>query len=432
MSQPKNPADLPAQAQETRLVTGGRDPRFSHGYINTPVVRGSTVLYATAEDIRKERSEFKYGREGTPTTKALSDAIVALEGPNCAGVSLLPSGLAAISTALLAVLKSGDHLLVSDSAYNPTRRFCNGLLTRYGVETTYYDPLIGAGIAKLFKPNTRAVLIEAPGSQSFEMPDTVAIAAAAHAHGAIVLNDNTWASPLYFRSLDKGVDVSIQAVTKYIGGHSDIMFGYVSANARGWPAVAEAVHHLGQCAGPDDVFLALRGLRTLAVRLDRHYQSALEIARWLGQRPEVLRVLHPALETDPGHAIWKRDFTGASGLFSVILKPVPEKAVNAFLDALTLFGMGFSWGGYESLIVPFDCTNYRTATTWAPGGPALRLHIGLEDVNDLKADLARGFDALNRASEGEGRQAYPGRVNGGFRHSQAVQRDISRSARRRL
>jgi cystathionine beta-lyase len=394
MSQSKSPAD---QTADTRLVTGGRDTRFSHGFVNTPTVRGSTVLYPTADDIRNDRGEFQYGREGTPTTVALSDALRALEGQNCVGVALLPSGLAAISTALLAVLKSGDHLLVSDSAYRPTRRFCDGLLARFGVETTYYDPLVGAEIAKLFRANTRAVLIEAPGSQSFEMPDTPAIAAAAHAHGAIVLNDNTWATPLYFRSLDKGVDVSIQAVTKYIGGHSDIMFGAVAANARGWPKVAEAVHHLGQCVGPDDVFLALRGLRTLSVRLARHQQSALEIARWLSSRGEVLRVLHPALETDPGHAIWKRDFTGSSGLFSVILKPVPKQAVDAFLDALTLFGMGYSWGGFESLVIPFDCANYRTATKWAPGGPALRFHIGLEDVDDLKADLARGFDALGKA-----------------------------------
>ena len=397
MSKPKTPADAPEQQLDTRLVTGGRDARFSHGFVNTPALRGSTVLYPTAGDLRREHAEFKYGREGTPTTAALADALRALEGPNCAGVTLLPSGLAAISTALLAVLKSGDHLLVTDSIYRPSRRFCDGMLARFGVETTYYDPLIGAGIARLFKANTRAVLIEAPGSQSFEMPDTPAIAEVAHARGAIVLNDNTWATPLYFRSLDKGVDVSIQAVTKYIGGHSDIMFGAVAGNARGWPKVAEAAHHLGQSVGPDDVFLALRGLRTLSVRLARHQQSALELARWFSQRHEVLRVLHPALQTDPGHAIWKRDFTGASGLFSVILKPVSEKAVDAFLDALTLFGMGYSWGGFESLVVPFDCKDYRTATKWAPGGPALRFHIGLEDVDDLKADLARGFDALGKA-----------------------------------
>lgn len=396
---PSGPSDdLPPQSPETGLVTSGREARFLHGFVNPPIVRGSTVLYPTADDIRNDRGEFQYGREGTPTTKALTDALVALEGPNCAGVTLLPSGLAAISTALLAVLKNGDHLLVSDSAYQPTRRFCNNLLSRYGIETSYYDPLIGSGISGLFKPNTRAVLIEAPGSQSFEMPDTPAIAAAAHAHGVLVLNDNTWATPLYFRSLDKGVDISIQAVTKYIGGHSDIMFGAISANAKAWPAISEAAHLLGQCAGPDDVFLALRGLRSLAVRLAHHQRSALDVARWLQQRPEILKVLHPALETDPGHAIWKRDFTGSSGLFSVILKPVPQTAVDAFLDTLKLFGMGYSWGGYESLIIPFDCSNYRTATTWAPGGPALRLHIGLEDVADLKADLARGFEALGRAS----------------------------------
>jgi cystathionine beta-lyase len=397
MSQPNAPAHPSDQHADTRLVTSGRDPHFSHGYVNTPVMHGSTVLYETAADLRNERSVFSYGREGTATTQALSDALKALEGPNCAGVALLPSGLAAISTALMSVLKSGDHLLVCDTAYRPTRRFCNGLLARYGVATTYYDPLVGRGIAKLFKPNTRAVLIEAPGSQSFEMPDTPAIAEVAHAHGAIVVNDNTWASPLYFRSLDKGVDLSIQAVTKYVGGHSDIMFGAVAANARGWPLVAEAAHHLGLCAGPDDVYLALRGLRTLSVRLARHQQSALEIARWLQERSEVLRVMHPALETDPGHAIWKRDFTGSTGLFSIVLNPVPEKAVDAFLDALNLFGMGYSWGGFESLVIPFDCTDYRTATTWAPGGPALRLHIGLEDVGDLKADLARGFEALAKA-----------------------------------
>jgi cystathionine beta-lyase len=397
MSQPKTPADPTEQHADTQLVTSGRDPRFSHGYVNTPVMHGSTVLYKTAADLRSERSQFSYGREGTATTQALQNALQTLEGPNCAGVALLPSGLAAISTALLSVLKCGDHLLVTDSAYRPTRRFCNGLLSRYGVETTYYDPLIGSDITKLFKPNTRAVLIEAPGSQSFEMPDTPAIAEVAHAHGAIVVNDNTWASPLYFRSLEKGVDVSIQAVTKYVGGHSDIMFGAVAANARGWPQVAEAAHHLGLCAGPDDVYLALRGLRTLSVRLARHQQSALEIARWLQGCSEVLRVMHPGLETDPGHAIWKRDFTGSTGLFSIVLKPVSEKAVDAFLDALDLFGMGYSWGGFESLVIPFDCTDYRTATKWSPGGPALRLHIGLEDVGDLKADLARGFEALAKA-----------------------------------
>jgi cystathionine beta-lyase len=322
---------------------------------------------------------------------------MALEGPQCAGVGLAPSGAAAISTALLAVLKSGDHLLVCDNAYQPTRNFCNGLLARYGVETSYFDPLIGAGITSLLKPNTRAVLIEAPGSQSFEMPDIRAIATGAHAHGAIMIDDNTWATPLFHRSLEQGIDISVQAATKYIGGHSDIMFGTISANVRTWPAITEAIRLLGICAGPDDVFLAIRGLRTLAVRLAQHHRSGLEMAQWLAERPEVLRVLHPALESDPGHAIWKRDFTGASGLFSIVLKPAPQKAVDAMLDSLKLFGMGYSWGGFESLIIPFDCSGYRTATPWTPGGPTLRLHIGLENVEDLKADLVGGFEALRAA-----------------------------------
>jgi cystathionine beta-lyase len=382
---------------ETALVASGRDTAGQKGFVNPPVVHGSTVLYPTAEDLHAHRGEFQYGRHGTPTTKALQEALMAIEGPACAGVGLAPSGLAAISTALLAVLKAGDHILVCDNAYRPTRNFCNGLLARYGVQTSYFDPLLGADIARYFQPNTRAVMVEAPGSQSFEMTDIPAIAAVAHARGALVIDDNTWATPLYHRSLDQGVDISLQAATKYIGGHSDIMFGTISANATAWPLIAENIRLLGVCAGPDDVFLALRGLRTLAVRLQQHQQSALEMARWLETRPEVLKVLHPALETHPGHAIWKRDFTGSSGLFSIVLKPASQKAVDALLDAVRLFGMGYSWGGFESLVIPFDCAAYRTATTWAPGGPTLRLHVGLESVDDLKADLEIGFAAFNAA-----------------------------------
>jgi len=385
------------QKAETALVTAGRDTKAQKGFVNPPVVHGSTVLYPTAEDLHAHRGEFQYGRHGTPTTRALQEALMAIEGPRCAGVGLAPSGLSAISTTLLAVLNAGDHLLVCDNAYRPTRNFCNGLLARYGVETTYFDPLIGAGIADLFQANTKAVLLEAPGSQSFEMPDIPAIATIAHGRGALVIDDNTWATPLYHRSLDQGVDISIQAATKYIGGHSDIMFGTISANATSWPLISEAIRLLGVCAGPDDVFLALRGLRTLSVRLAQHHQSGLQMARWLATRPEVIKVLHPALESDPGHAIWKRDFSGASGLFSIVLKPAPQQAVDALLDTVKLFGMGFSWGGFESLVIPFDCTPYRTASTWAPGGPTLRLHIGLENVSDLKADLERGFAAFNSA-----------------------------------
>jgi len=394
----KSPKDAPFSQSldpRTELVTSGRDTVAQKGFINPSIVRGSTVLYPTAEDLHAHRGEFQYGRHGTPTTKALQEALMALEGPQCAGVGLTPSGVASISTALLAVLKAGDHLLVIDSVYRPTRNFCDGLLKRFGVETTYFDPLIGAGIEALFKPNTKAVLVEAPGSQSFEMPDIPAIAAVAHRKSALVIDDNTWATPFFHRSLDQGVDISLQAATKYIGGHSDIMFGTISANAQAWPAISEAIRLLGVCAGPDDVFLALRGLRTLAVRLAHHQKSGLEIAQWLAERPEVLRVLHPAREDDPGHAIWKRDFTGASGLFSIVLKPVPQQAVDAFLDTVKLFGMGYSWGGYESLVIPFDCTDYRTATKWNPGGPTLRFHIGLEHVDDLKADLASGFAALS-------------------------------------
>ena len=382
---------------ETRLLTAGRDTKAQKGFVNPPVFHGSTVLYPTAEDLHAHRGEFQYGRHGTPTTKALQNVLMALEGPQCAGVGLAPSGLAAISTTLLGIAKAGDHILVCDNAYRPTRNFCNGMLARYGVETTYFDPLIGTDIEKLFKPNTRAVLVEAPGSQSFEMPDIPAIAAVTHAHGALVIDDNTWATPLYHRSLELGADISMQAGTKYIGGHSDIMFGTISANVTTWPTIAENIRLLGICAGPDDVYLALRGIRTLSVRLAQHYRSGLEMARWLAQRSEVQRVLHPALESDPGHAIWKRDFTGASGLFSIVLQPKPQKAVDAMLDSLRLFGMGYSWGGFESLAIPFNCSAYRTATRWAPGGPTLRLHIGLENTDDLKADLNRGFTVFNAA-----------------------------------
>jgi len=382
---------------ETRLVTAGRDTKGQHGFVNPAVYHASTVLYPTAEDQVAHRSRYQYGRRGTPTSEALEQALAAIEGGTCAGVALLPSGLAAISTALMSVAGAGDHLLVADSVYRPTRNFCEGVFKRMGVQTTYYDPLIGADIAKLFRPNTKAVFVEAPGSQSFEMQDIPAIAAVAHDKGAVVLMDNTWATPLYFRALDKGVDLSIQAGTKYIGGHSDIMFGCVAANAKTLPALKTVVTTMGWCVGPDDMFLALRGLRTMGVRLARHMESGLRIARWLEKRPEVLRVLHPGLESDPGHKLWRRDFSGACGLFSIVLKPTPEKSVYAFMNELQLFGMGFSWGGFESLVILFDCSEYRTATKWTPGGPTLRFHVGLEDPDDLIADLERGFAAMAAA-----------------------------------
>src|SRR5947208_12889597 len=306
----------------TQLVTGGRDSAANHGFVNPPVHHVSTVLYPTAEDFLARRARYLYGRRGTPTSEALENALRALEGPACAGVALLPSGLAAISTALLAVLNAGDHLLVTDSAYQPTRRFCDNVLRRYGIATTYYDPLIGGDIAALMQPNTRAVFVEAPGSLSFEIQDVPAIAAAAHAAGALVLMDNTWATSLYFPAFDRGVDLSIQAATKYIGGHSDVMLGTVSANQAAWERLSETVYLSGLCVGPDDIYLGLRGLRTMGVRLAQHYQSGLKVASWLAQRPEIARVFHPALESWPGHAIWRPHFAGGSWVFSIVFKAV--------------------------------------------------------------------------------------------------------------
>jgi cystathionine beta-lyase len=402
MNDSSRPGRTPSATRRpaTQVVTAGRDPAFHHGFVNPPVYHASTVLYPSAEDYVAHRARYQYGRRGTPTTEALEDALQELEGPQCAGVALVPSGLAAISTALLSVVHAGDHILVADSAYGPTRNFCEQILTRLGITTTYYDPLIGAAISEQFRPNTRAIYLESPGSLSFEMQDVDTIAAAAHAKGAVVLMDNTWATPLYYRPLEHGVDLAIQAGTKYIGGHSDVMLGTISANKATVERLKNTAHLSGLCEGPDDVYLGLRGVRTLAVRLERHFESGLAVGRWLEQRPEVLRMLHPAMASHPGHAIWKRDFTGASGLFSMVLKPVPQKAVYAFLDKLELFGIGASWGGYESLAIPFDCTTVRSVTKWQPGGPTVRFHIGLEAVEDLIVDLEHGFMALAEAARG--------------------------------
>ena len=393
MSKPSS--KLSAYGERTRLVHAGRDPFEQHGFVNTPIYRGSTVLYPTTDDLLNRRGRYVYGTKGTPTTEALEQAWTALSG--AAGTVLAPSGLAAVTLALMSCLKAGDHLLVTDSVYLPTRTFCNGLLARFGVETTYYDPLVGAGIEGLMRPNTAAVFTEAPGSQSFEMQDIPAIAAVAHARGAVVLMDNTWATPLLFPPHERGVDIAIEAGTKYLSGGSDLLLGMVSANERCFKPLREAYDAFAMTPGPEDVFLGLRGLRSMALRLREHERQALDIARWLQARPEVARVLHPALETDPGHAVWKRDFKGSSGLFSVVLKPCSDRALAAMLDGLELFGMGYSWGGFESLVVPFDCATYRTATAWNPGGHTLRFHIGLEDLDDLKADLDAGFARLKGA-----------------------------------
>ena len=381
------------QKAETRLAQVGREPARHHGFVNTPIYRGSTILFPTVAALEANDQAFTYGRLGTPTVRALEEAIAELDGGHA--TLLTPSGLSAVATSLLAFLAAGDHLLVTDAVYRPTRRFCDGVLKRLGVTTTYYDPLIGAGIAKLMQKNTRVIFAESPGSQTFEVQDVPAIAKAAHDKGAVVVLDNTWATPLFFKPFAHGVDVSVQAATKYIGGHADVMLGAITASETAWPVVRRTHEDLGLCTGPEDVYLALRGLRTLSVRLERHQRTGLELANWLKARPEVESVIHPGLPEDPGHAIWSRDFTGASGLFAFVLKPVSHKALAAMLDELKLFGMGYSWGGFESLIIPFDPSEYRTATEWKAAGPALRIHAGLEDVEDLKADLAAGFARLN-------------------------------------
>jgi cysteine-S-conjugate beta-lyase len=379
----------------TELVLAGRDPSDSFGFVNPPVVRGSTVLWPTMADYKSARGRYTYGRRGTPTSDALTAALKAIEGGD--HVALTPSGVSAVSLALLALLESGGHLLMVDTVYEPTRRFCDGLLARMGVETTYYDPLLGADVSALMRPDTKVVFVESPGSLTFEIQDVPAIAGAAHQRGAAVVMDNTWATPLFFRPHEHGVDVAVSSGTKYVGGHADALFGWVSA-VGACAAMVKAAHGaLGLCCGPDDMFLALRGLRTLGVRLAQHQASALRVARWLESRPEVARVRHPGLETDPGHAIWKRDFTGASGLFAIELAPGPETAVAALLDGLRLFGMGYSWGGFESLAIPYDVRPIRTASRWAPQGPTVRLHIGLENVEDLIADLEAGLRRYEKA-----------------------------------
>lgn len=380
----------------TRVVHGGREPEGYHGFVNTPVYRGSTVLFPTLEQLRSRCQDFTYGRRGTPTTKALEEALTELEGGST--TVLTASGYQAVNTVLLAFLSAGDHVLVTDSVYQPTRRFCDLVLRRLGIQTTYYDPSIGAGIERLLGPETRLIFTESPGSQTFEIQDIPAIASVARSHDVWLVMDNTWATPLYFKPLAHGVDVSIQAATKYIAGHADAMLGAITASGEAAPEIERARDLLGVCPGSEETFLGLRGLRTLDVRLARHQESGLEMARWLARRPEVARVLHPALESHAGHDIWRRDFRGSTGLFSIVLEPVSDTALAAMLDGLELFGMGFSWGGYESLILPFEPNSYRTAVPWTAAGPALRLHIGLEDARDLKADLEAGFDRLGRAA----------------------------------
>ncbi len=380
----------------TEVVHSGRNPGQQHGFVNPPVYRGSTVLYPTVESLNAKTQPYSYGRRGTPTVTALEDALSKLEGG--AKTKLTSSGYQAVTTALLAFVEAGDHILITDSVYQPARQFCDYILKRIGVETEYYDPLIGSGIAKKVRPNTRLLYTESPGSQTFEMQDTRAFSEVAADKKLWHLMDNTWASPLLFKPFQHGVDVSIQAATKYVVGHADAMLGAITSNERAAKHIEMAAGTLGVCPGSEETFLGLRGLRTLDVRLKKHEASGIAVAEWLAKRPEIARVLHPALPSDPGHALWKRDFLGASGLFSVVLRPVSAKAVAAMLDGLSLFGMGYSWGGYESLVIPFDPSSYRTATRWQAEGPALRFHIGLEDVGDLIDDLEAGFSRMKAAA----------------------------------
>jgi cystathionine beta-lyase len=382
--------------RRSRLMNLGRDAEFSQGFINVPPFRGSTVLYPDVATLKSRGQRFTYGTRGTPTTEALCSAWSDLSG--AVGTVLLPSGLAAVVVALMTALSAGDHLLMTDSAYEPSRTFADKSLRRFGIETTYYDPTIGAGIDALMRPNTRAVLTESPGSQTLEVQDIPAIAEVAHARGACVILDNTWATPLFFSPHAHGADLAIEAGTKYLSGHADLLLGLVSANEAWFERLHRTTHLMAIPPGAEDVFLALRGLRTLELRLREAERQGLALAQWLEHRPEVLRVIHPALPDHPGHALWKRDFSGSSGLFSIVLKPASEAAVAAMLDGLELFGLGYSWGGYESLALPFDCTAVRTATRFAPGGPTVRFSVGLEDIEDLKADLDRGFARLRATS----------------------------------
>ena len=379
---------------DTKLVEGGRRAEWTHGIVSPPVYRASTILFETVEEMHASnpprQGRLQYGRNGTPTQWALCDALTQME-PGAAGTRLFPSGAAAISVALMAVLRPGDELLMVDSAYGPTRAFCDGYLKQFGVATRYYDPLLGAGIAGLIGERTRAIFLESPGSLTMEVQDVPAICAAAKARGLVTLIDNTWATPFFFPALAAGVDISILACTKYVVGHADAMLGSVTATEEWFPCIEQAARAFGQHVGPDDAWLGSRGLRTLGVRLRRHEESGLRVARWLAEQPQVARVLHPALPSCLGHAHWQRDFSGASGLFSFVLQGGGEADRTRFVEGLEHFGIGYSWGGFESLALPIDPAKLRTATKWEAEGPAVRLHIGLEDPDDLIEDLAAGL-----------------------------------------
>lgn len=385
--------------EDTKIIHKGRDPDSNHGIINPPVYHASTIAWGTVEEMQKRRERrwepgvYTYGRHGTPTHEALEEAYAAISG-GYRSVAVA-SGLAAINAAMLAYLKQGDHILMVDCVYGPARNFCDNIVGRFGVETTYYDPAIGSDIKDLIKDNTKIVYVEAPGSLTFEMQDIPAIAEEAHKAGCIVMMDDTWSAGIYFKPFEYGVDVCAMAATKYIVGHSDVMMGLITTTEEQWNIVRPSASALGCNSGPDDIYLALRGLRTLKVRLERHQQTGLLLADWLKDRPEVESVFHPGLKSHPGHEIWKRDFTGASGLFSFVLKDnYREKQIHSMLDGMELYAMGASWGGFESLIMPANPASSRTATEWPHKGQLIRIHAGLEDPSDLIADLERGFKRL--------------------------------------
>jgi cystathionine beta-lyase len=374
----------------------GREPRRFLGAVNTPVFRASTIVFPTVAELersaRGESEAIGYGLHGLPTVADLQSAVAAIEGAH-AGFAV-PSGLTATTLPLLALLKPGDHALVTDSVYGPTRRFCDLHLVRLGIEVSYYDPLLGEAVVREMRPNTRLVFTESPGSLTFEVQDIPAIAAVAHARGAWLVMDNSWSTPFFFPSFARGVDVSVHAATKYIGGHSDVLLGLILTSEAATAPLRRLWTDMGVTASSDDCFLGLRGLRTLPTRLARHGASALRVATWLAARPEVREVIYPALPGARGHALWQRDFTGATGLFAVVLQPVAKERVDALLNGFSLFKMGWSWGGFESLAIPIWPERIRTATRWDAGGPCLRLHVGLEDPEDLIADLDAGLGRL--------------------------------------
>ena len=386
--------------KNTKIVNAGRSKKWTNGVVNPPITRASTVVFDSVAEMNnalknRHNQTMVYGRRGTNTSFAFSDAMVEIEGG--AGCALYPSGTAAITNAILAFVNQGDHILMVDSAYEPTRDYCDKILAKMGVTTTYYDPMIGTDIDKLIQENTRLVFLESPGSLTMEVQDVPSISEIAHKHNCIVMLDNTWGAGINFRPFDYGVDVSVQAATKYIVGHSDVMLGTATAIEKYWPQLRDYSYLMGQCTSPDDLYLALRGIRTLSVRLKQHQQTAMKVAQWLSSRPEVANILHPAFESCPGHEFFKRDFKGSNGLFSFTLNRGNQAALTAFLDGLNHFKMGYSWGGFESLILGITNVNsIRTATKFNCEFPLIRLHIGLEDADDLIQDLTLGFDRLNK------------------------------------